>query len=114
MAEKRYKKHVYRKKRPLKREDKDTFSEKITVQVYACVIICALMLALSKADGAWAEGIKGKIKTAINQSITFEDAKAVFDDLGESIIDAGKAIYESRAVSSQEAFLVKEMENLIF
>ena len=114
MAEKRYKKHVYKKKRPLKKENKNTFAEKITVQVYACVIICALMLAVSRAEGDFADSIKSKIKTAINQSITLDDAKAVFHDLGGSIIDVGKEFYENTIAVSGQVFLGNEAENLIF
>ena len=106
------KKYVPKRKYNLKNKNKkenDDFAEKITVQVYACVIICAIMMVLSMAKGDFGQILRQKIKVAIDDNISFDDVIDVFNDIEEKVKKEGANI-----IFSNEVFDIKDNENLNF
>jgi len=79
------KKRIIKHRRKTAPKNKNIKSEKIVSQVYACIIICAMAFALSKWEGDYGKLLRQKIKVAINESISFEEAGGVISAWSEKI-----------------------------
>lgn len=93
------KKHTYKIKTSAdKRNTKVSFSEKITIQSYICVLLIIVMGIFSKTGGSYE--MRQKIKTAITENITKEEARAVFLYTKEKALEAGHIFYEKTSNDS--------------
>ena len=87
--------HTYKRKTSSdKRSAKGSFSEKITIQAYICVVLIIAMGIFSKAGGDYSSAVRQKIKAVVTESITKEEAQAVFSYTKEKALEAGRIFYE--------------------
>ena len=75
-----------------KRNIKLSFSEKITIQGYICVLLIIAMAIFSKTGGSYE--MRQKIKTAVTENITKEEVQSVFLYAKEKALEAGHIFYE--------------------
>ena len=75
-----------------KRNTKLSFSEKITIQGYICVLLIIAMAIFSKTGGSYE--MRQKIKTAVTENITKEEVQSVFLYAKEKTLEAGHIFYE--------------------
>ena len=69
-----------------------SFSEKITIQGYICVLLIIVMAIFSKTGGSYE--MRQKIKTAVTENITKEEVQSVFLYAKEKALEAGHIFYE--------------------
>ncbi len=81
-----------------KRNTKVSFSEKITIQSYICVLLIIGMAVFSKIGGSYE--MRQKIKTAVTENITKEEAQSVFLYTKEKALEAGHIFYEKTSNGS--------------
>jgi len=78
-------KKIYSNSRRKIAKRKSAKTEKIVVQVYACIIICVMAFALSKAEGDYGKIMRQKIKVALNSDINIENVKSAWSEKAGSI-----------------------------
>ena len=79
--------NCYRTRRPMKAEPENSKSEGFMMRVYVCVILVVACLAMSKMENEKAAEFKGKLRNALSESITVEEARQIGQMCAEKIVE---------------------------